>query len=69
MVRPDDHEHREEVLSTWHTHEKVVKETLYGQEIIHLTSTCQPVFSNKTINHLYPKAVKVEPISVSVMMG
>ena len=69
VVRLGDQEHSEVVFSTWHTPEKVVKDTLSGQEIVHLTSTCQPVFSNKTINHLYPKAVKVEPISVSVVMG
>jgi len=68
VVRLDDKEHREEVLSTWHTLEKVVKETVSGQEIVNLASTCQPVFSNTTNNHLNPQAVTGEQISVTITM-
>jgi len=68
VVRLDDREHREEMLTTWHSLEKVVKETISGQEMVHLTYTCQPVFSNNTINHLNPQAVSGEPISVTVTM-
>jgi len=68
VVRLDDREHREEMLTTWHTLEKVVKETISGQEMVHLTSTCQPVFSNTTTNHLNPQAVTGEIISVTITM-
>jgi len=68
VVRLDDGDHKDDVLTTWHTQEKVVKETLTGQEIVHLSSTCQPVFSNDTYNHLNPQAVIEEPISVTVTM-
>jgi len=68
VVRLDQKEHREEVLGTWHTQEKVVKETLTGQEIVNLSSTCQLVFSNTTDNHLNPQAVIGEGISVCVIM-
>lgn len=64
----DDREHREEVLSTWHTLEKVVKETVSGQEIVNLNSTCQPVFSNTTNDHLNPQAVTGEQVSVTITM-
>ena len=69
VVRLDEKEHREEeVLGSWHTQEKVVKETLTGQEIVNLSSTCQPVFSNTTDNHLNPQAVIGEGIPVCVIM-
>jgi len=68
VVKLDDQEYRDEVLTTWHTQEKVVKETLAGQEIVNLSYTCQPVFSNSTNNHLNPQAVIEEPIFVNVTM-
>ena len=68
VVRLGDQEHSEVVLSTWHTPEKVVKDTLSGQEIVHLTSTCQPVFPNMTIIHLHPKTVIGKPGSVSFLL-
>ena len=55
-------------LMTWHALEKVLKETISGQDIHALSSTCQPVFNNMTNNHLQPRAVTGETVSVRVKM-
>ena len=55
-------------LVTWHALEKLVKETVTGQDIPALSSTCQPVFNNATSNHLQPRAVTGETIFVRVKM-
>ena len=55
-------------LVTWHALEKVVKETISGQDIHALSSTCQPVFNNTTSNHLQPRAVAGETVFVRIKM-
>ena len=66
VVMLDGKELREDVLSTWQKLEKGVKKMVSGQEIVNLTSTCQPVSSNTTNNHLNPQAVTGEQISVTI---
>ena len=66
IVKLDNSEHIESILPGWNSLEKVIKETISGQEIVNLSSTCQPVFSNSTNNNLNPVAVMKEPITVIV---
>ena len=66
VVMLDGKEFREDVLSTWQKLEKGVNKMVSGQEIVNLTSTCQPVSSNTTNNHLNPQAVTGEQISVTI---
>ena len=55
-------------LVTWQSLEKLVKETITGQDIHALSSSCQPVFNNETSNQLQPRAVTGETIIVRVKM-
>ena len=57
----------EEVLAIWPALEKVVRDTISGQDIV-LSSTSQPVFNNKTLNNLNPQAVVGETIFVRIKM-
>ena len=57
----------QEVLDTWPALEKVVRDTITGQDVV-LSSTSQPVFNNKTVNNLNPQAVVGETIYVKVKM-
>ena len=45
---------------------KVIKETVSGQDLVSLQSTCQLVFNNQTSNHLSPRAVVGETVFVKV---
>jgi len=63
------HEHLDTPdLSTWHSLEKVVKDTISGQDSVSLQSTCQPIFNNLSSNHLNPRTVVGETVFVKVRM-
>ena len=57
-----------DMLNTWHSLEKIVKDTVSGQDSVSLQSTCQPVFNNTTSNNLQPRAVVGETVYVKVKM-
>ena len=62
-----DHKVEQEVLDSWGDLEKVVRDTISGQDTV-LSSTSQPVFNNQTNNTLNPQAVVGETIFVKIKM-
>ena len=57
-----------EQLGLWQAVEKVVKEVVWGQDLVALPSTCQPVFSPSTTNQLAPQARVGEDLEVTVSL-
>ena len=57
-----------EQLELWQAVEKVVKEVVWGQDLVSLPSTCQPVFSPSTTNQLAPQARVGEDLEVTVSL-
>ena len=57
----------QEVLASWAALEKVVRDTISGQDTV-LSSTSQPVFNNQTNNTLHPQAVVGETMYVKIKL-
>ena len=57
----------QEVLASWTALEKVVRDTISGQDSV-LSSTSQPVFNNLTNNTLHPQGVVGETIFVKIKL-
>ena len=57
----------QEVLDSWGALEKVVRDTISGQDTV-LSSTSQPVFNNQTNNTLHPQAVVGETMYVKIKL-
>jgi hypothetical protein len=55
-------------LDLWQPLERAVKEVVWGQDIVSLSSSCQPAFTDSTSNQLAPQARAGEQMVVTVTL-